>query len=124
MDSYHSVLAHQDNTPSTESETDLVHLLGADIVDGDDENGAVLVEQALQLVEVGRLGHRLAPHVFLFPEDRIFKGKGQSVVEVEVMKNVNVVVLNFGEIRCGFRLKESRSFDASRDIDSQEQKSC
>jgi hypothetical protein len=84
MESHHSVLAHQHDTLPTESETDLVHLLGADIVDGDDENGAVLVEQALQLVEVSRLGHRLAPHVFLCREDRIFKGKGQSVVEVEV----------------------------------------
>lgn len=43
-----------------------MHLLRADIVDGDDENRLVLVEQALQLLEVTGLGCGLAPHVFLF----------------------------------------------------------
>jgi hypothetical protein len=46
--SYHGILAHQDNTLATEGESNLVHLLGADIVDGDDEDGGVLFEQALE----------------------------------------------------------------------------
>lgn len=53
---YHSVLAHQDDTLTAHGDTDLVHLLGRDIVDGDDEDGLVLLEQALELVEVAGLG--------------------------------------------------------------------
>jgi hypothetical protein len=53
-----------------------VHLLRRDIVDGDDENGSVLLEQALELVEVARLVTSLAPHIFLLNEGRIFQGKG------------------------------------------------
>jgi hypothetical protein len=45
--SYHGVLAHQDNTITTESVSDLVHLLGADIVDGDDEDALVLPEKGI-----------------------------------------------------------------------------
>lgn len=56
---YHSILAHQDDAlhlPSTsQALPDLVHLLRADIVDGDDEDGFVLFEQALELVEVSGL---------------------------------------------------------------------
>ena len=63
---YHGVLAHQDNTLATETQTNLVHLLRADIVDTDNEDRLVLVEQALELVEVSGLGRRLAPHVSLF----------------------------------------------------------
>ena len=59
---YHGVLAHQHDALATEALADLVHLLGGDIVDGDDEDTAVLLEEALQLVEVGRLGCGLAPH--------------------------------------------------------------
>jgi hypothetical protein len=44
---YHSVLSHQNDTASTEGQTDLVHLLRADIVDGDDEDGAVVLEKRL-----------------------------------------------------------------------------
>jgi hypothetical protein len=40
--SYHGVLAHQDNTLTTKGMSNLVHLLGADIVDGDDEDALVL----------------------------------------------------------------------------------
>lgn len=65
-ETYHGVLAHQDNTLATETQTNLVHLLRADIVDTDNENRLVLVEQALKLVEVSGLGRRLAPHVSLF----------------------------------------------------------
>jgi hypothetical protein len=43
-----------------------VHLLRADIVDGDDEDRLVLVEQALELIEVSGLGCGLAPHVSLW----------------------------------------------------------
>lgn len=63
---YHGVLAHQDNTLATETHTDLVHLLRADIVDTDNEDGAVLIEKALQLLEVSSLGCGPAPHVSLF----------------------------------------------------------
>ena len=35
----HGVLAHHDDTLATESNTDLVHLVGTDIVDVDDEDG-------------------------------------------------------------------------------------
>ncbi|KAI6766398.1 hypothetical protein HG531_011620 [Fusarium graminearum] len=61
---HHGVLAHEDNTLVSESMSDLVHLLRADIVDLDDEDGGVLLEQALELVEVKRLV-RLGPHIFL-----------------------------------------------------------
>lgn len=71
---YHGVLSHQDDGLSTESATDLVHLLGRDIVDGDDEDGAVLLEKALQLIEVAGLVCGLAPHSCLFT-DRMFKGQ-------------------------------------------------
>jgi hypothetical protein len=63
--SYHGVLAHQDNGLATEGETDLVHLLGGDIVDFDDEDRLVLLQQALELVKVTGFV-RLAPHIFLF----------------------------------------------------------
>lgn len=41
-----------------------MHLLGRDIVDADDEDGLVLLEQALELVEVAGLVCGFAPHVF------------------------------------------------------------
>lgn len=65
-DTYHGVLTHQDNTLTTETHTNLVHLLRADIVDTDNEDRLVLIEKALQLLEVSGLGSRLAPHVSLF----------------------------------------------------------
>ena len=40
---HHGVLAHEDNTLTPKRESDLVHLLGADIVDADDEDGPVLL---------------------------------------------------------------------------------
>lgn len=58
----------------------LVHLLRADIVDGDDEDRAVLLQQALELVEIAGLICSLAPHIFLFNEGRMFQGKGYNVV--------------------------------------------
>lgn len=42
------------------------------IVDGDNEDGLVVFQQALQLVEVLLL-IGLDPHFFLFVEERIFK---------------------------------------------------
>lgn len=72
--SYHGVLAHQDNSLTAEGVSNLVHLLRADIVNLDDENGPELLEQALELVEVAGLV-RFAPHIFLFYEGRMFKGK-------------------------------------------------
>ena len=65
-ESYHGVLAHQDNTLATETQTNLVHLLRADIVDTDDEDSVVLIEKGLELIEVSGLGSGLAPHVSLF----------------------------------------------------------
>lgn len=65
-EAYHGVLSHEDDTLSTESATNLVHLLGGDIVDGDNEDGAVLLEKALQLIEVAGLVCGLAPHSCLF----------------------------------------------------------
>jgi len=52
----HGVLAHQDNGITTESLSDLVHLLRRDIVDGDDEDGLVSLKKSLQLIEVSGLG--------------------------------------------------------------------
>lgn len=43
----HGVLAHQNDTIATERLADLVHLLGRDIVDGDDEDALVLLEEVL-----------------------------------------------------------------------------
>ena len=65
QETYHGVLAHQDDTLAAEGLTNLVHLLRRDIVDGDDEDGTVLLEQALELVEVAGLVSALAPHFFL-----------------------------------------------------------
>lgn len=48
----HGVLAHQDDTLATERLTNLVHLLGGDIVDGDNEDGLVLLDEALELLKV------------------------------------------------------------------------
>jgi hypothetical protein len=66
LTAYHGVLAHQDNTLTTEGDTDLVHLLRADIVDTNDEHGLVFIEEKLQLLEVSGLGCFIAPHVSLF----------------------------------------------------------
>ena len=63
--SHHSILAHQDNALTSEGESDLVHLLGADIVDTDDEDGPVLLEQAFEFVEIAGLVLGSAPHIFL-----------------------------------------------------------
>lgn len=82
---YHGVLAHQDNTLLAERVSDLVHLLRADIVDGDDEDGAVLFEQALELVEVAGLVCSLAPHIFLFMKAGFFRARGILVSRLEVM---------------------------------------
>ena len=75
MPTDHSVLSHQDDTGLAHGLTNLVHLLRRDIVDSDDENGFVLVEQALQLVEVDGFGSGFAPHDFFKDEVRMFKGK-------------------------------------------------
>ena len=72
--SHHGVFAHQDDRLTSERGSDLVHLLRRDIVDRDDENGFVLVEQALQLVEVDGFCSGLAPHDFFKDEVRMFKG--------------------------------------------------
>ena len=59
---YHRVLAHQDDALAAQRLADLVHLLRRDIVDGDDEDAAVLLKEPLQLVEVRGLDCGLAPH--------------------------------------------------------------
>ena len=58
----HGVLAHENDTLTTEGLTDLVHLLGRDIVDADDEDALVLLEEVLELLEVSGLEFFLAPH--------------------------------------------------------------
>tara|TARA_R110002060_G_scaffold25040_2_gene34121 strand:+ start:258 stop:428 length:171 start_codon:yes stop_codon:yes gene_type:complete len=45
--------------------SDLVHLLGADIVDTNDEDTLVLLEKSLELIEVAGLVLGSAPHIFL-----------------------------------------------------------
>ena len=62
---YHGVLSHQDDTLTTEGLSDLVHLLGADIVDTNDEDTLVLLEKSLELIEVAGLVLGSAPHIFL-----------------------------------------------------------
>lgn len=61
---YHGVLSHENDTLTTEGLSDLVHLLGADIVDGDDEDRLVLLQQAPELLEINGLVSS-APHIFL-----------------------------------------------------------
>jgi hypothetical protein len=58
----HGVLAHENDTVGTERLADLVHLLGRDIVDGDDEDALVLLEKGLELLEVSGLECFSAPH--------------------------------------------------------------
>jgi hypothetical protein len=53
--SHHGVLAHQDDTLAAEGPSDFVHLLGADIVDADDEDRLVFFEETLKLIEVAGL---------------------------------------------------------------------
>lgn len=60
----HRVLAHQDDRLPSERMADFVHLLGADIVHCDNEDGFVFFEQALELLEIRRFGPRFAPHDF------------------------------------------------------------
>ena len=52
----HGVLAHQHRCLSSQRGTDLVHLLGSDIVDVDDKDGGVGVEELVELDEPGLLG--------------------------------------------------------------------
>ena len=61
----HGVLAHEDDGLAAERLADLVHLLRADIVDGDDEDCLIFVQQGLELVEVDGLVAGSAPHDFL-----------------------------------------------------------
>src|SRR2546421_4878655 len=60
----HGILSHQDDCLPSQRLADFVHLLRADIVDRDDEDGLVVLEQALELFEVDSFGPCLAPHVF------------------------------------------------------------
>lgn len=67
--SYHCILAHQ-NYPlyfaiPPQTLPNFVHLLRADIVNGDNEDGFVFFQQALELVEINCLVASPAPHVFL-----------------------------------------------------------
>lgn len=48
----HGVLTHKDLGVTTESLTDLVHLVGADIVNVDNEDGGVLLQVSLELLEI------------------------------------------------------------------------
>jgi len=73
---HHSVLSHQNNTLSTDRHTDFVHLLRADIVDIDQEDGLVVGEQALELVKVGSFVSRPGRHC---EQCSVFKGTGLVV---------------------------------------------
>lgn len=44
--------------------SNFVHLLRADIVNGDNEDGLIFFQQALELVEVNGLVTGLTPHIF------------------------------------------------------------
>jgi hypothetical protein len=55
----HGVLSHQDNSLTTEGLTDLVHLVGTDIVNIDNEDGLVLFKKSLKLGEIGFFGFTL-----------------------------------------------------------------
>lgn len=61
---YHGVLSHQDNSLAAHRLPDLVHLLRADIVDGDDEDRLVVLEKGAELLEVKGLVLFGAPHSF------------------------------------------------------------
>ncbi len=98
---YHRVLSHQydtrDISSTSQALSDLVHLLGTDIVDGDNEDGFILLEQSLELVEISCLVFCLAPHVFLL-EDRMFKGQGGNLV---IVSNRVVLSVTGVETVCG-----------------------
>lgn len=49
---HHGVLAHEDNSAATQAHTDLLHLLGADIVSTHDEATAVFIQKLGDLGEV------------------------------------------------------------------------
>ena len=51
----HGVLSHENNALAAKAQTDLVHLLGGDIVDRDNEDALVLLQEALELVEIDGL---------------------------------------------------------------------
>lgn len=71
----HGVLAHQHNGLAAHADSDLVHLLRRDIVDGDNEDGLVLFKESLKFVEVDGLSCGLAPHVCDLFELRDISGK-------------------------------------------------
>merc|ERR1712230_8929 len=79
----HGVLAHQNHCFASEGLADFVHLLRGDIVNADDEDGLVLVEQALQLVEVHSLGSSLAPHDFLRMKLGCLRAKSNAIVRLK-----------------------------------------
>jgi hypothetical protein len=60
----HGVLAHEDDALTAERHSDFVHLLGRDIVDGDDEDALVFLQEVLELIEVDSLRLGFAPHFF------------------------------------------------------------
>merc|ERR1712013_767464 len=50
--SHHCVLSHKHFTFPSESDSNLLHLFGANIVSGDDETGRVLLDQPFNTLEV------------------------------------------------------------------------
>jgi hypothetical protein len=72
---YHGVLAHQHDALAAEGLPNLVHLLRRDIVNADNEDGLVLLEQALELVKVASLVSGFAPHDFLYLKAGFFRAK-------------------------------------------------
>lgn len=81
---YHGILPHKYNALKiriigSQAPPDLVHLLRADIVHGDNENGFILFQQAFELVEVASFVASLAPHIFL--EMKIGYLRGKSLIK-------------------------------------------
>lgn len=66
---HHCILAHQNYTLylaiAPQTLPDFVHLLRADVVNGDNEDGFVFFQQGLELIKVSGLVASPAPHVFL-----------------------------------------------------------
>lgn len=98
----HGVLAHQDDTLAAHRLTDLVHLLRRDIVDGDNEDGLVLLEESLELVKVDGFGCGLAPHVCdLSTRIGMFQAKSKSEL---------LVVGSKSRLSCAFRRSSNVHF--------------
>jgi len=60
----HSIFTHQDDAFTAEGDTNLVHLVGTNVVDIDDEDGGVLDDELLELLKIELLLSTSSTHVF------------------------------------------------------------